>query len=121
MKKILIFSIPVILMICFVLIMTSANYLKQPTGDDDNIVKIINDMRIDVNNENWASAEDKSKLLKHAWKKITTRVQFSAERNEIKDGEIAIARIQGFVEAKDKPGILSELDELKNHWVDIGQ
>jgi len=121
MKKILIFSIPVISMICFVLVMTSANYLKQPTGDDDNVLKIINEIKTDVNNENWNSAENKNQLLHHAWKKITTRVQFSAERNELKDGEIAIARIHGYIEAKDKPGVFSELDELKEHWVDIGK
>lgn len=121
MKRILIFSMPILVLICFALIMTSANFLKQPTGDDDNLFKIMDEIKADVNNENWNSAKHKNELLYSAWQKISKRVQFSAERNELKNGDIAIARINGYIEAKDKSGVFCELSELKEHWVDIGK
>lgn len=121
MKRILIFSLPIITLIFFFFIMTSANFLKQPTGEDDNLLKIIDEIKIDVNNGDWNSAENKNKSLYDAWQKICKRVQFSAERNELKDGDVSIARINGYIEARDKSGVLSELSELKEHWVDIGK
>lgn len=121
MKKILIFSIPIISFVCFALIMTSGNFLKQPTGNDDNLLKIMDEIKTDVNNENWSSAKNKNELLYNAWQKISKRVQFSAERNELKSGDVAIARINGYIESKDKSGVFCELNELKEHWVDIGK
>jgi len=58
--------------------------------------------------------------LETAWEIITDRVQFSTEREELKDGKRSIARMKGFIEANDSAGALSELSEVKEHWSDIG-
>lgn len=121
MKKIVVYLLPVITLGCFIIIMTSAPYLKQPTGDNDNIVKIIAQIKEDVNNEKWAEASETAGSLYDAWDIISKRVQFSAERNELLNGQTNIARINGYIEAKDKAGVFSELSELRDHWNDIGK
>lgn len=121
MKKIVMYLLPVIVLGCFIVIMTSATYLKEPTGDKDNIVKIIGEIKDDVNNEKWSDASEKGDSLYDAWDTVSKRVQFSAERNELLSGQTNIARVNGYIEAKDRAGVLSELSELKEHWDDIGK
>ncbi len=41
-------------------------------------------------------------------------------KNKI-SGQTNIARVKGYIEAKDKAGVFSELSELKEHWDDIGK
>ncbi|MHC1723952.1 MAG: DUF4363 family protein [Aminipila sp.] len=121
MKKIVMYLLPIVTLGCFILIMTSATYLKQPTGDNDNIVKLIKEIKEDVTNERWADASEKGDSLYEAWDTVSKRVQFSAERNELLNGQTNIARVNGYIEAENKAGVFSELSELKEHWDDIGK
>lgn len=56
-----------------------------------------------------------------AWDIVIDRVQFSAEREELRDGKTSIARLMSFIETADRSEALAELSEAKKHWADIGQ
>ena len=120
-QKVIAILIPVAVMILFILIMNSASYLKMPFSEQDDLPAIIHGNRYDLKQDNWAEAESGTEQLEKAWQIITDRVQFSAERDELRYGRISLARLRGFIEAKDKAGSLAELNEIKEHWTDIGE
>jgi len=120
-KRFLAILIPVALLTIFVLVMVSASYLKKPFGQDDNVPAIIEEIKTDVRSGDWSGAEDGADRLEKAWDIITKRVQFSAERDQLRDARTSIARLKGCIEAADSAGSLAELGEVKEHWTDIGQ
>lgn len=121
MRKFIIRAIPIAALIIFVLIMISANFLKKPLGKDDDIPNSIQLILKDVGNENWDEASKKTDQLEKAWKKIVKRVQFSAERDELNDFDINLARLRGAIMVKDKSNASLELNEAYEHWDNIGR
>lgn len=59
------------------------------------------------------------KSLKTAWKIVKRRVQFSVERDEVNLIDTNIARIEGALMLHDKPFIIIELSEMKDHWNEL--
>lgn len=121
MRKFMVMAIPIVTLIIFVLIMLSADVLKRPIGEDDNMPQAIQEIIQAVNKEEWEDAYRKTDKLETAWKKVIKRVQFSAERDEINALNINIARMRGAIMAKDKANALAELSEAYEHWRDIGK
>lgn len=121
MRKIVALLIPTAMIILFILILVSGSYLKQSFHENDNVPAIIKEITNHVKNEEWTAAKEGVGKLEVAWEIITDRVQFSAEREELKDGIKSIARMKGFIEANDKAGSLAELREVEALWSDIGQ
>src|SRR5665648_358577 len=93
---------------------------NQPLGNDDNIPQSIETVVQDINHENWEAANQNTENLNRVWDKVVTRVQFSAERNELDDLTMNIARLKGAIQAKDKAGGLTELSEAYEHWKNLG-
>ncbi|MDI9508763.1 MAG: DUF4363 family protein [Clostridiales bacterium] len=120
MRRFLIYLIPIVAMLIFLLIMISGDFLKKPFSTDDDIAESISDLIEAVNNEAWEEADNKIIGLELAWKKVLFRVQFSSERGEINELTTSIARLKGAIMAKDKPGALMELYEAYSHWNDLG-
>lgn len=121
MRRIVALLIPSALIVFFALIMLSGSYLKQSFNESDNVPVIIEDITRDVESEDWTSVNKGVVQLENAWEIITARVQFSTEREELKDGKRSIARMKGFIKANDRAGVLSELSEVKEQWADIGK
>lgn len=121
MKKFVAFLIPVLLLGIFVLIMNSANFLKHSFANNDDVPAIIKEIKSDVEKGDWESAENGVDQLSKAWDIITKRVQFSAERDEIRLAKVSIARTRGYIESKNKAGSFAELNGVKEHWLDIGE
>lgn len=121
MKKIIAVLLPVALIAFFILIMISTPFAKQAFGEDDNVPAIIDTIKEDVNAGDWSEAKDGTDQLETAWKIVSGRVQFSAARDELRDGKTSIARMKGYIEANDRAGTLAELNELKEHWTYIGE
>ena len=121
MKKAAAILIPVLLLAVFVMIMTSASFLKKPFETKDDVLAIIDEIKSEAVSGDWSGAKDGAKQLEEAWKIVTKRVQFSAARDEIRDGKSSIARMKGYIEANDKAGTLSELGEVKEHWTNMGE
>ncbi len=120
-KKVIAVLIPTALIVLFILIMNSAPYLKMPFGEKDDFPSLIREIRTDIKHGDWAEAEKGAERLEDAWQIITNRVQFSAERDEMRDGRTGLAKLKGYLEAKDVAGSLAELYEIKEHWTDIGE
>lgn len=121
MRKIIAVLIPSALLVFFILVMVSSSFLKESFGENDNIPDIIAEIKADINNGNWSDARNGADRLDEAWNIIINRIQFSAERDEIRDAKTSIARMKGYIEANDKAGSLAELGEVKKHWMDIGK
>jgi hypothetical protein len=115
-RKFLVAAIPIATIIIFMAVMLSGNYLKQPLGKNDDIPGLIESIINDIRDEQWDSVSEKTEELNHAWKKVVFRVQFSSERNEINNFNIALARLQGAILEKDRLSAITELKEAYEHW-----
>ncbi len=114
-------AIPVILLLLFLAVMTSDWLLKRPFSDHDDVQLHLADLREAVLAEQWAEAEAGWDKLQIAWKLVSARVQFSAERSEMEGLSFALARLQGAILAQDKSDALIELAEAEEHWRDLGR
>jgi hypothetical protein len=119
MRKLVYYSIPIIVLIVFVLIMNSGGYLKRPRGEEEDLPGLIKIVEEDLLNERWDSVSLNVDRLKNTWQKVIPRVQFSVERDEILAINRGLARIQGFIKARDKAGALAEISEINEHWNDL--
>ena len=120
MRKFMVVALPIVTLVLFIMVMLSGDILKQPLVGDDNVPQSIETVVQDINHENWAAANQATDNLSRVWDKIVTRVQFSAERNEIDDLNMNIARLKGAIQAQDKPTGLTELSEAYEHWKNLG-
>ncbi|MDP4126969.1 MAG: DUF4363 family protein [Bacillota bacterium] len=120
MRKFLVIAIPIVTLVLFVIVMLSGEILKQPLGNDDNVLKSIETIIQDVDHENWEAAYQDTDNLKKVWNKVINRVQFSSERDEINALSMNIARVRGAIQAKDKSIVLTELNEASEHWRELG-
>ncbi|MGI6084840.1 MAG: DUF4363 family protein [Acetivibrionales bacterium] len=116
MRKFLVYAIPISTIILFLAVMLSGNYLKQPLGKNDDIPGLIDSLITAIQNERWDEADKKTEELNQAWKKIVFRVQFSSERSEINNFNVALARLQGAILEKDRLTAIIELKEAYEHW-----
>ena len=121
MRKFFVITIPILTIALFILIMLSDKVLKNSFSYDDNIPLSIESIIIEIENDNWAEARDKTDLLSRAWDKVVKRVQFSAEKDEINEFYKNIARLRGAISAKDKSNALIELNEAYEHWNNLGK
>jgi len=114
-------GIPVVMLLLFLAVMTSDWLLKKPFSDHDDVQLRIADLREAVLAEQWPEADAGWDKLQIAWKLVSARVQFSAERSEMEGLSFALARLQGAILAQDKSDALIELAEAEEHWRDLGR
>ncbi len=69
----------------------------------------------------WQEAAANLNKLELAWRQVVRRLQFSEERDEINNFRHSLARLKGYVAAKDSGGALAALYELEETWVDLGK
>jgi hypothetical protein len=121
MRKFMVIIIPIVTLVIFIAVMESDIFLKRPLGKNDNIPDSINLVINDIQQNKWEKADKDTDRLSKSWKKVVKRVQFSSERDEINEFSINLARLRGFILAKDKPGSFSALYEAYEHWEDLGK
>lgn len=121
MRKFLVYTIPIITLVIFVLIMQSGDFLKKPFGNEGSIPEKLESMIQDLKDENWDSAANHWTSLNEDWEKVVKRIQFSTERSEINDFSTSIARLRGAIEAQDKSSGLQMLYQAHEHWEDLGK
>jgi hypothetical protein len=120
-RRFLVIAIPIVTLVLFIMIMHSGNYVKKSLGTNDNIPQTIEDIIGSIMDDNWEEVERETNNLEAAWEKVVRRVQFSVERDEINYFTTNLARLQGAILAKDKPGALIELKEAYSHWENLGR
>lgn len=121
MRKFFVIAIPIVTLALFILVMNSDMILKYPLENDDNIPVSIQKLQQDIQNEKWEEANKKTDELSVSWKKVVKRVQFSAEKDEINEFSMNIARLRGAIMTKNKSSAVMELTEAYEHWENIGK
>lgn len=121
MKNIGLKILPVLSIGFFILIMTTGSFLKQPLFGEDHVIYHIDQVTEYVQHEKWEAALTEVEKAKKAWKNVVSRIQFSAEKNEIDALKINLERIDGFIQAKHLGGVLSELSEIRFIWNELGR
>lgn len=119
MKKFISYSIPIIALTVFVLIMLSGNYLKKPRNSSEDVIAYVETSIEHANAEKWAILHKDITSIDYAWNKIIPRIQFSVERDEIYNISLNIARLRGSIESKDKANTLMELNEIIENWNEL--
>ena len=116
MKKLLPYLLPVLLLISFVLLMNGGNYLKNPRGNADNFQLHMHEVRNNLEKSEWPLARQNFKKMSIAWDKVTPRIQFSVEKDEINAIYINLARLNGLIQTREAKNALVELYETEEHW-----
>lgn len=117
--------LPVILssgvIILFIVVMNTGGFLKKPFGEKDDFIKYMNLMEESIQENAWKSAEQSWKDASAAWNKISKRVQFSVERDDMDRLTIALGRLKGALAAEDASAALIALFEAKEIWQNLEQ
>lgn len=113
--------IPITMVGLFVIMMTSGSFLKKPLNDEDDVMLHIQQLKENVQNEQWEVASDHLEKTIQAWKKVVKRIQFSVERDEINSFRKTLERTKGFIKAEEKGGALAEIDEAHHIWTELGK
>jgi len=113
--------IPIISLALFIAIMTTGTVFKKPMSENDDVLTLIEKVEEKILNQNWDTALDHVSETKKAWKKVSKRIQFSAERDEINTLGKTLDRTEGFIKAKDKGGAMAELAEARSIWQELGK
>lgn len=121
MRRFIFYLIPTVTLLVFVIIMNAGVYMKKSWSELDDVLKHIESTKKSIKTSNWEEAKGNTEKIEKAWEKILPRIQLSVEREQINNFEVSIARLKGFLEAKDKAGCLAELSEAKEHWTDLGR
>ncbi|NLZ51688.1 MAG: DUF4363 family protein [Thermoanaerobacteraceae bacterium] len=122
MRRFVFYLIPIVTLAIFFAIMNGGLILKNSIGEPDHhFIKYYNDIKAYINDEQWEQAIAHSQKLEDAWRKKIPWIQFSVERDQINGIDVALARLTGYLEARDKAGALAELYEAKRHWDDLGR
>lgn len=119
MKKFISFAIPIIALTAFVLLMLGGNYLKKPRNPSEDVIAFVELSIEHVKGEKWDMLHEDISSIDAAWKKITPRIQFSVERDEIYNINLNIARLKGSADSEDKPSALIELNEIIENWTEL--
>ncbi len=86
-----------------------------------SILKYLSQVKTHVNENRWDKASQDLKRIQSAWGRVVKRIQFSVERDEINNLQHSLARLKGYIEARDKPGVYAEMEEVKETWNDLGE
>lgn len=121
MRKFLVITIPIVILTLFILVMLSDKHFKNPITGNDNIPLSIEEIRKEIEKDNWAETIKKTDNLSNAWDKVVKRVQFSAEKDEIDGFNKSLARLRGAITAMDKSNAFMELNEAYEHWENLGK
>lgn len=116
MRKLWIYTVPLIVLAGFVVIMNSGDYLKKPLTTQDNFPYYLQEVEQAADREDWAAAQSHIEDLKIAWDKVSPRLQFSVDKDEMKSINLGLSRLQAFLKAQDRTQALGAAAEIREHW-----
>jgi hypothetical protein len=119
MKKFISFAIPIVALTVFVLLMLGGNYLKEPNNPSEDVIAFVELSIKHAKAEKWDMLNEDIESLDAAWKKISPRIQFSVERDELYNINLNLARLRGSISAEDKTSTLIELNEIIENWIEL--
>lgn len=119
-RKILLYTIPTLFLLVAVGIMISGSILKEPLGEDDHVIDALQELETDVKAANWVQAKDQVDEVSQAWSKVVNRIQFSIERQKMREIDNSIFRLKGSIEAEDEQSALIEIYFVYEMWDELG-
>lgn len=119
--RLLLFGVPVIVLMNFVVILNLPRSGKQPRGSDDDVLLHLQLAHQGVIDENWNQTLAHIEAAEKAWAMVIPRIQIGAQRGDILDLTLGLARLKASAQCADKPGCLRELAELFVYWDEIGK
>lgn len=120
-KKIIYYSIPVLTLILFIIIMTSGILLKNSMKSSQEINEYLSKIKTNIVDEEWDQAHKNFVKLKNMWDIVKKWIQFSVERDEFIRFDLALARLEGTIMARDKVSALIAINETTEIWTLIGK
>ncbi|WP_342551312.1 DUF4363 family protein [Paenibacillus sp. FSL R7-0652] len=118
--KWLLYTIPIVMLLMFIMVMVSGPLLKKPFGTQDRLLDSIQLLEKQVQNKQWTPAKTQIDYAMKAWDRIVNRIQFSVERESIYDILGALARIKGGITARDDQAIMEEIYYFYALWDNLG-
>jgi hypothetical protein len=119
MKKFISYSIPIITLTVFVLIMLGGGYLLKPRNSSEDVIAFTQISIVHAKAEKWDMLKQDITSINTAWNKIIPRIQYSVERDEIYNINLNIARLRGAIVSKDKSSTMMELSEIIENWNEL--
>ncbi|MDD3852989.1 MAG: DUF4363 family protein [Syntrophomonadaceae bacterium] len=121
MSKVMNYILPITLLVFFILVMNSGDFLKQPRGSQDNVIHYLNQVENEIKQQEWDTALQEHQNLSAAWDKIVPRIQFSVEKAEINKVNVNLARLKVFIEVNDHNAARAEISEIREHWDNLNK
>jgi|GEM_PF-5079061 len=114
------YMVPILILLLFTAVMNGKLYkltLSPEKGDD--FPHYLQTLKEDVTVEEWIKVQGDYDELTALWKNMVDCIQFSVEKDQIEAIDVNLARMQAYIELRDKKGVVVELIELKEHWKNI--
>ncbi len=120
-QKYLAYMVPLLILVIFLLVMTSGSYLKVNLESGKEVVSALSELELLVTNQAWEQAGAKVSSLDASWRKIGPLLQISSEEDDIKQFTQGIARLRGYIGGQDAGSALAEIELLKLIWTRLGR
>lgn len=121
MRKFWLYTIPLVILAGFVVIMNSGDYLKKPLNTQDDFSYYLQEVEQAVMLEDWPAALDHSRNLTTAWEQVSRRIQFSVDKDEMKSINVNLSRLDAFLRAQDRSQALAATAEIREHWEHLNE
>jgi len=121
MKKTILITVSILMMVLYILIMSSGFLLKNPITEDDDVIKHIDLVQQSAIKNNWEESGIELEKAFKAWGKVKNRIQFSVERVFIEDIDEEFATLKGIIKAKDTNMAIITTEKIKTVWDELGR
>lgn len=116
MRQFWMYTIPLLVLAGFMLMMNSGDILKKPMTTQDDFPYYLQEVEQAIEREDWDAAHSHSANLSTAWEKVSPRIQFSVDKDEMKAIEVGLSRLQAFLQSQDRSQALATAAEIREHW-----
>lgn len=113
--------IPVAILSVSIVMMLSGQWLKHSIGKEDDVIKGMTMLEQAVKEEDWDAAANHVEVIDSAWRQVVKRIQFSVERERIREVDAAIVRLKAAVSVQDEKKVIEEVEFFYMIWDTLGE
>ena len=119
-KPMVMYLLPFVVLVALAIFFSTGKQLQRPAGTPEDFPLYIEQLREDLEEEDWVNARSTLKDLEASWDAVIPRIRYSVERKQIEQINDSLTRVREAVERKEKTSALKELAELKDRWNRLG-
>ncbi|MCL7748380.1 DUF4363 family protein [Halalkalibacter alkaliphilus] len=120
MRKTLLYAVPVTFILVSLTLMISGGWLKEPMGDQDELLKSVQNIEQHVKRNEWQEAKREHTYTKKAWTIVSKRIQYSVGKESLSEVSQILSRMEGAIEANDANVTLVEAYSFYELWENLG-